>query len=36
MQLKIKPKRPNRLHYFYKYVNEKQEEWKPYLFMEPF
>ena len=36
MQLKRKPKRPNRLHYFYKYVNEKQKEWKPYLFMEPF
>ena len=35
MQLKRKPKRPNRLHYFYKYVNEKQKEWKPYLFMEP-
>ena len=36
MILKRKPKRPNRLHYFYKYVNDKQEEWKPYLFMEPF
>ena len=36
MHLKRKPKRPNRIHYFYKYVNEKQKEWKPYLFMEPF
>ena len=36
MTLKRKPKRPNRLHYFYKHVNEKQEEWKPYLFMAPF
>ena len=36
MELRRKPKRPNRLHYFYKYVNEKQKEWKPYLFMEPF
>ena len=36
MPLKRKPKRPNRLHYFYKYINDKQEEWKPYLFMEPF
>ena len=25
MPLKRKPKRPNRLHYFYKYVNDKQE-----------
>jgi len=36
MPLKRIPKRPNRLHYFYKFVNEKQTEWRPYLFMEPF
>ena len=36
MLLKRTPKRPNRLHYFYKFVNEKQIEWRPYLFMEPF
>ena len=36
MLLKRTPKRPNRLHYFYKFVNEKQTEWRPYLFMEPF
>ena len=36
MALKRMPKRPNRLHYFYKFVNEKQVEWRPYLFMEPF
>ncbi len=36
MELKRRPKRPNRLHYFYKFVNEKQKEWRPYLFMEPF
>ncbi|MBA66248.1 MAG: HNH endonuclease [Candidatus Marinimicrobia bacterium] len=36
MHLKRKPKRPNRLHYFYKYVNNQQQEWRPYLFMEPF
>ena len=36
MVLKRNPKRLNRLHYFYKYVNDKQKEWRPYLFMEPF
>ena len=36
MALKKKPKRPNRLYYFQRYVNEQQKEWRPYLFMEPF
>tara|TARA_B100000214_G_C23774460_1_gene538317 strand:- start:192 stop:740 length:549 start_codon:yes stop_codon:yes gene_type:complete len=36
MLLKKKPKRLNRLHYFQKFVKEKQKDWKPYLFMEPF
>lgn len=36
MFLEIKPKRPNRLHYFQRFVKEKQKEWRPYLFMEPF
>jgi len=29
------PKRPNRLHYFHRFVQEKQRDWRPYLFMEP-
>ena len=36
MVLNKKPKRPNRLHYFQRFVKEKQKDWKPYLFMEPF
>ena len=36
MPLIKKPKRPNRLHYFQKYVSESKTEWKPYLFMESF
>tara|TARA_A100001037_G_C14751113_1_gene457579 strand:- start:28 stop:579 length:552 start_codon:yes stop_codon:yes gene_type:complete len=36
MSLRKKPKRPNRLHYFQKFVKEKQKDWRPYLFMEPF
>ena len=36
MDLKKKPKPPNRLHYFHRFVKEKQNDWKPYLFMEPF
>ena len=36
MILKKKPKRPNRLYYFQRFVNEQQKEWRPYLFMEPF
>ena len=34
--LKNNPKRPNRLHYFQKFVNDQQKDWRPYLFMEPF
>lgn len=30
------PKRPNRLHYFQRYVKDHQMNWKPFLFMEPF
>ena len=30
------PKRPNRLHYFQRIVKEKQQDRRPYLFMEPF
>ena len=36
MYLRKRPKRPNRLHYFQKFVKEKQKDWRPYLFMEPF
>ena len=36
MILKNNPKRPNRLHYFQKFVNDQQKDWRPYLFMEPF
>jgi 5-methylcytosine-specific restriction endonuclease McrA len=36
MSLRKKPKPPNRLHYFQRFVKEKQNDWKPYLFMEPF
>jgi len=30
------PKRPNRLHYFQKFVKAQQQDWRPYLFMEAF
>ena len=30
------PKRPNRLHYFQRFVKDQQKDWRPYLFMEPF
>ena len=36
MVLKRNPKRPNRLYYFQRFVKEQQQEWRPYLFMEPF
>ena len=35
MPLIKKPKRPNRIHYFQRFVKEKQIDWRPYLFMEP-
>ncbi|MBT3179619.1 MAG: HNH endonuclease [Candidatus Marinimicrobia bacterium] len=36
MLLNRLPKRPNRLMYFQKYVKDQQQNWRPYLFMEPF
>jgi len=36
MRLARTPKRPNRLHYFQKFVKTQQQDWRPYLFMEPF
>lgn len=36
MNLKKKPKHPNRLQFFQRFAKEKQKDWKPYLFMEPF
>ena len=35
MKLIKAPKRPNRLHYFHRFVKENQNDWRPYLFMEP-
>ena len=35
MKLIKVPKRPNRLHYFHRFVKENQRDWRPYLFMEP-
>ena len=36
LTLRKVPKRPNRLHYFHRYVKDEQSDWRPYLFMEPF
>tara|TARA_Y100000590_G_scaffold107077_1_gene121833 strand:- start:4 stop:558 length:555 start_codon:yes stop_codon:yes gene_type:complete len=36
MALNKLPKRPNRLHYFQRFVKDQQKDWRPYLFMEPF
>ena len=36
MYLIKSPKRPNRIHFFQHYVRDRQEDWRPYLFMEPF
>ncbi|MFL2982968.1 MAG: HNH endonuclease [Candidatus Neomarinimicrobiota bacterium] len=33
---KKSPKRPNRLHYFQRFVNDQQKDWRPYLFMDSF
>ena len=30
------PKRPNRIHYFQRFVKDLQRDWRPYLFMESF
>ncbi len=34
MPLLKHPRRPNRIHYFQKFVKQHQTGWKPYLFME--
>lgn len=36
MPLIKKPKRPNRIHYFQKFVKDEQNSWRPYVFMESF
>lgn len=36
MVLEKQPKKPSRIHYYQKYVNTLQSDWKPYLFMESF
>ena len=36
MYLIKSPKRPHRIHFFQHYVRDRQEDWRPYLFMEPF
>ena len=35
MPLDHQPKRPNRIHYFQRFVKDLQGDWRPYLFMEP-
>ncbi len=34
MPLLTRPRRPNRIHYFQRFVNTATANWKPYLFME--
>ena len=36
MNLKRSPKKPNKIHYFQQFIHEKQDAWRPYLFMESF
>ena len=36
MPLNRKPLKPNKIHYFQKFIREQQVTWKPYLFMESF
>ncbi|MDP6340274.1 MAG: HNH endonuclease [Candidatus Marinimicrobia bacterium] len=36
MPLKRIPKKPNKIHYFQQFIQEKQTSWRPYLFMESF
>ena len=36
MPLNRKPAKPNKIHYFQKFIHDKQVAWKPYLFMESF
>ena len=36
MPLNRKPRKPNKINYFQQFINEKQDPWKPYLFLESF
>ena len=36
MPLIKQPKRPNRIHYFQKFAKDRQNAWRPYVFMESF
>ena len=36
MPLIKQPKRPNRIHFFQKFAKDKQNSWRPYVFMESF
>ena len=36
MPLNRKPLKPNKIHYFQKFIRAQQVTWKPYLFMESF
>ena len=36
MPLDRKPAKPNKIHYFQKFIHDQQVAWKPYLFMESF
>ncbi|MBT3477854.1 MAG: HNH endonuclease [Candidatus Marinimicrobia bacterium] len=36
MPLKRMPKKPNKIHHFQQFIQDKQTAWRPYLFMESF
>jgi len=36
MPLRRIPKKPNKIHYFQHFIQDKQMAWRPYLFMESF
>lgn len=36
MVLIRKPTKPNKIHYFQQFINDKQVAWRPYLFLESF
>jgi 5-methylcytosine-specific restriction endonuclease McrA len=36
MILKRLPKKPNKINYFQQFISEKQDAWRPYLFLESF
>jgi 5-methylcytosine-specific restriction endonuclease McrA len=36
MPLNKKPLKPNKIHYFQKFIHDQQSAWRPYLFMESF